>query len=574
VREFWSPTDDEYPGPCLLEGKCSVGTVTRGPFAGFEAPVNAHEVEPGPGFPSTSFAVMSTSDFTIGTETGVDLDVTTLQSAIHTASLRELPTSGLWELDFDFAFLTVDNPGNGDDFAAVELYGDLPPFDGVIDHKTEIFRVSRSDVGTTYPSFSCGTAILGGTGESVTYDSCTDDGDPSDGDHWINTSVDLTPFLGSAVMVYVVVSEGDHSVSEGQIPADVDDGFPATFLFDNLQSVQRLEEEGLEGSPVMVDLALEPGASSPTFAWDFSNVPVGCVVADGSTQTPNFTCSDEAQFNVAVFVSWLDEYSSTETSEAWGTVTIVNAPPAVTDFSGFPTDPIQVGSALSAVGGAFTDPGTEDLHTAMIDWGDGSPFEPVAVDPTTRTVGPASHSYTNPGVYAPTLIVTDDAGASDEKVFEYVTVFDPSGGFVTGGGWIDSPPGAYLPDLTAGGKASFGFMSKYLRGRSVPTGNTQFKFRAADLDFQSTSYEWLIVGGPNARFRGVGTIGGVGNFGFMVSATDGALTGGGDEDRFRIQIWDRDNGDALIYDNEVGNESDADPTTILGGGSIIIHRVR
>ena len=43
-------------------------------------------------------------------------------------------------------------------------------------------------------------------------------------------------------------------------------------------------------------------------------------------------------------------------------------------------------------------------------------------------------------------------------------VYDPSGGFVTGGGWINSPASAYVaaPDLAA--KASFGFVSKYEKG--------------------------------------------------------------------------------------------------------------
>jgi hypothetical protein len=69
-------------------------------------------------------------------------------------------------------------------------------------------------------------------------------------------------------------------------------------------------------------------------------------------------------------------------------------------------------------------------------------------------------------------------------------VYDPSGGFVTGGGWINSPPGAYLPGLgeTAGltGKATFGFVAKYQKGANVPDGNTEFQFKARNLNFKST----------------------------------------------------------------------------------------
>jgi hypothetical protein len=49
------------------------------------------------------------------------------------------------------------------------------------------------------------------------------------------------------------------------------------------------------------------------------------------------------------------------------------------------------------------------------------------------------------------------------------------------------------------------------------------------------------------------------------------MPGGGGADKFRIQIWDKDDEDALVYDNENGATDDADPVTVLGGGSITIH---
>ena len=76
-----------------------------------------------------------------------------------------------------------------------------------------------------------------------------------------------------------------------------------------------------------------------------------------------------------------------------------------------------------------------------------------------------------------------------------VVVYDPEGGFVTGGGWVDSPQGAYVPDPSLTGKATFGFVSKYKKGASVPTGQTEFQFKAGDLNFHSTSYDWPLVTG-------------------------------------------------------------------------------
>jgi hypothetical protein len=58
----------------------------------------------------------------------------------------------------------------------------------------------------------------------------------------------------------------------------------------------------------------------------------------------------------------------------------------------------------------------------------------------------------------------------------------------------------------------------------------------------------------------------------MLSAVDAALTPSSDVDLFRIKIWDRDSGDAVVYDNMMGTDENADPTTAIGGGSIVIHK--
>ncbi|MGH2499786.1 MAG: SBBP repeat-containing protein [Candidatus Limnocylindria bacterium] len=172
------------------------------------------------------------------------------------------------------------------------------------------------------------------------------------------------------------------------------------------------------------------------------------------------------------------------------------------------------------------------------------------------------------GVYTVVLVVSGNYAGASEAVL--LAIYDPEGGFVTGSGWIDSPPEAYTPDPTLTGKASFGFVSKYKKGATVPTGQTQFQFRVADLSFHSTAYEWLVVAGARAQYKGTGTINGSGNYGFMLTAVDGQVNGGGGVDKFRIKIWDKDNGDTTVYDNEVGKNEDSTPTTEIAGGSIVI----
>lgn len=153
-------------------------------------------------------------------------------------------------------------------------------------------------------------------------------------------------------------------------------------------------------------------------------------------------------------------------------------------------------------------------------------------------------------------------------------IYDPDGGFVTGGGWINSPAGAYAADLALTGKANFGFVSKYKKGANVPTGNTEFQFKAGNLNFHSDSYQWLVVAGAKAMYKGTGSINGAGSYGFLLSAIDGQINGGGGVDKFRIKIWDKNNGDTVVYDNQITAADDADPTTVIAGGSIVIHKAK
>ena len=136
-----------------------------------------------------------------------------------------------------------------------------------------------------------------------------------------------------------------------------------------------------------------------------------------------------------------------------------------------------------------------------------------------------------------------------------------------------SPEGAYTPDSNLTGKANFGFVAKYKKGQSTPDGNAEFQFKVANLNFHSNDYEWLVIqiAGAKTTYRGTGKINGVGNYGFKITAIDEELTSSTDVDLFRIKIWDKDNNDEIIYDNQLGDEDDSDPTTQISGGNIRIH---
>jgi hypothetical protein len=210
-----------------------------------------------------------------------------------------------------------------------------------------------------------------------------------------------------------------------------------------------------------------------------------------------------------------------------------------------------------------------DTHIAVFNWDDGSSSSVNCAAGTCT----ATHTFTAAGVYGVSVALADDDGGSASTTFQYVVVYDASNGFVTGGGWINSPAGAYLANPALTGKATFGFVSRYQKGQSTPSGNTQFQFNAGSFSFTSTAYDWLVIAGSKAQYKGIGTVNGAGNYGFLLTATDGDLPGGGDIDKFRIKIWDRASG-ATVYDNVGGASEDIDGANpqALGGGSITIHK--
>jgi hypothetical protein len=199
-------------------------------------------------------------------------------------------------------------------------------------------------------------------------------------------------------------------------------------------------------------------------------------------------------------------------------------------------------------------------------------------DQVSETVTAMLPAFTQAGVYAVKVrgwdVMHNVAGPPETLL---LPVYDPSAGFVTGGGWIHSPAGAFYPSLPefAGvvGKASFGFVAKYQKGASVPTGSTEFQFKAGNLNFHSRSYQWLVVAGARAQYKGLGTVNGEGEYGFMLTAIDGQVQGGGGKDRFRIKIWDKASG-VILYDNQAatGDEAPLGDATILQGGSVVIHK--
>ncbi|MDP9315855.1 MAG: PKD domain-containing protein [Chloroflexota bacterium] len=308
---------------------------------------------------------------------------------------------------------------------------------------------------------------------------------------------------------------------------------------------------------------------SLTYSWNFGDGTAATAFSASANAT--HTYADNGTYTAKLTVKDASEATSTP---AEATVRVANVAPSVGAITANPAL-VEVNKPVS-VSANFTDPGVNDTHTAVWDWGttNTSTKLSTAAGTVTESKGSGSVSgsvtYTTPGVYTVKLTITDKDGGAAQSIYQYVVVYDPNGGFVTGGGWIMSPKGASTQYPDAEGRANFGFVSKYQKGASVPSGQTQFQFQAGNLNFHSTVYEWLTISGPKAQFKGSGTINGAGDYGFILTANDGQITGGGGVDKFRIKITDKATG-KVVYDNQMGETDDSNATTAISGGSIVIH---
>jgi hypothetical protein len=442
-------------------------------------------------------------------------------------------------------------------------------------HRIEKFtRVSEpsADAGGPYTGFE-GTPVTfsaaGSTGTDITtyewdfdydglYDSTTQV--PSTTYTWYNE------FAGT-----IGLRVTDAAMRQGTDTAEVKIANVAPVLMPLAAVITTINEgDTFDGSGSFTD----PGTDTWTATVDFG---------DGSGEQPltlnadrTFTLShmykDNGGYPVNVVVS-----DGTDSGTSTIGVTVDNVAPDVNAIS-VPLSPVlsplKVGTPFSA-SATFSDPGVLDTHTIIWDWSDGTTSSDgtMSSDIGTRSSDSGSvegsHSYSIPGIYTVSIHVTDkDGDIGDRSAGIPVVVYDPNGGFATGGGWFTSPTGAYIADPGMTGKTNFAFVSKYKKDATVPESSVEFQFKPGNLNFKSTACEWLVIAGSKATYRGVGTVNGDGNYGFLLSAMDGS------PDRVRVKIWDKNNGDAVVYDNQVApsDKSDnANPINAIGGGSIVVH---
>ena len=357
--------------------------------------------------------------------------------------------------------------------------------------------------------------------------------------------------------VFTFMEDGDYSVSltitdEDGSSSNVshlitvnDEGPSAEFIWEPIQQNEGYSVKFTDHSESYPDDLV-------SWEWNFAGL------GTSSEINPEYTFLDNGDWPVTLTVTDEDGSIAQNTQ----IVSTENIDPVLASINA-PIDPKTIGDPI-LVSVDFSDSGTLDTHMAVWYWGDNTSSIGTVIDDAGTGTVYGSHQYSTPGVFEVSIILEDDDGGSDNAIFQYVVIYDPEGGFVTGGGWIDSPMGALAADPNLTGKASFGFVSKYRANAELPDGKTQFLFKVADLHFKSIDYQWLVVAGNHAKFKGSGMINGEGNYGFMITGTDS------NPDTFRIRIWDKAT-DETVYDNIVDSTDDSYEGTALSGGSIVVH---
>ncbi|MGC0406190.1 beta-xylosidase [Streptomyces sp. SAI-126] len=285
---------------------------------------------------------------------------------------------------------------------------------------------------------------------------------------------------------------------------------------------------GAEGSAIALHGTVS-GAGGPKWTVQ-AGAP--CSFADPGSAATTITCTDNGTYAVTL---------TGGRSKDTATVEVSNAAPVVVSASG-PQSPVPAGRS-TVVTARFTDPGTKDTHTCVVDWKDGSAPQSGTV---TASLCRAEHTYAKAGIRRPVVTVRDDDGASDNRTLPELIVYDRWAGPVLGAGVLTSPAGAYPAKPSVTGKAAFSFAATYLPGGSTPLGEVSFDFGRAGLTFRSTGSDWLVVDGSQAVYQGSGTVNGKRGYAFRVTVTD-------DPDSFRLRIW-AESGGAVVYDNATGSK--------------------
>lgn len=156
----------------------------------------------------------------------------------------------------------------------------------------------------------------------------------------------------------------------------------------------------VDGDPVTTEWVFSPGPIDPGTV---------CTPTATTTLTPTVSCNDDVVLAAQLTVDDGINIPVVSTSS----VTVDNAAalvgiPSVTGAA------FSAGETLTAAA-PFTDSGTNDTHTASIDWGDLVSTPATMAESGGSGTASATHVYATAGTYTVTVTVVDDDGAVDSE---------------------------------------------------------------------------------------------------------------------------------------------------------------
>ena len=341
--------------------------------------------------------------------------------------------------------------------------------------------------------------------------------------------------------IYIDFGYVDFEVwDEGAIetPTPTPTPMPVLPVINTISNVTLSEGDNYTSQVTLTD----PDSSSWTANVDYGD---GTVVSDIQLSETNLALNhiykDNGSYTLVVTIT--DDQGLSGNGSA--VVTVNNVSPEIGNITVNPLGSQAVNTFINAAVN-FTDPGALDTHLASWDWGDGNVTGGVVTETSGSGSIIGSHAYTFAGVYTVTSTITDKDGGFGTRPYQYVVVYDPFGGFVSGKGLISL--------------ANFGVSAKYRGGDQAPSGNIEYSYCTT---FVSTSLDWLVVNGTTAFLRGTGTINGAGNYNILMGATQDS------SDKLRVKITD--SAGNVVYDNQPGDLETSYPTGAISSGQIKVH---
>jgi len=151
------------------------------------------------------------------------------------------------------------------------------------------------------------------------------------------------------------------------------------------------------------------------------------------------------------------------------------------------------------------------------------------------------------GLYKIIATIDSDYYTAPPSEEAILAVYDPSGSFVTGGGW-------FIPEGSTA-KVNFGFKVKYKKDGTL-NGNLEIIDHSSGTNYKANDFTFLVISANKAYFSGNLEVDGEGLYSFTAVMEDNGSPGK-DNDRFSIDILM--DGEHIVFDKLIDN------------GNIVIH---